>query len=278
LSASTQISLRANGLQAVYLLSMNSKAAKANNKTNSESGIPQGKTGEGSRLCIGALLFAVAAVLVTHFDTSLVKWADGTHVRGDVRRVLDMAEAYSFGPAAIVIALGVFLSDQRSKWVTARLFAYPIVAGLFADVLKLGIPRLRPRGLAELAILQDAAPSGWDTFALFNSVPGFDQIGNGSSSIWQAFPSAHSATAVGLAIGLCRLYPHARWYFLALAVFAGLQRIVATAHYPSDVLAGASVAMLSCWLLERKSFLSLAISNRTELVESRAPISLSRAA
>ena len=56
------------------------------------------------------------------------------------------------------------------------------------------------------------------------------------------FPSAHAATAVGLAIALGVLYPRGRWLFIAFAFLAGLQRIEAQAHFASDVLAGAAVA------------------------------------
>jgi membrane-associated phospholipid phosphatase len=209
---------------------------------------------------VGAILFGAFSVLVMHFDVLVVGLLNGTLARGDVRRVIDLGEAFGFGPTAIVIALGVFIADQRTKWFTARLFAYPIIAGLVANGTKLCLPRLRPRALADLEIFQGAAPTGWDTFAVFFSLPGLAAVGDGSASVWQSFPSGHSATAMGLAIGLSRLYPQARWYFLALAAFTGLQRVVSSAHYPSDVLAGAAVAMICCWLIERKSLLSLAIT------------------
>lgn len=212
-----------------------------------------------SRLGVAGILCAAVGVLCIHIDTPLAALADGTHLRGDARRVLDLAEAFSFGPSALMIALGVVVADSRNKWFTARLFAYPILAGVLANVVKIVMPRLRPRGLPELAALLPEAPSGWDTFFYVNPVASVAELGQGSASAWQAFPSAHTATAIGLAIGLTRLYPHARWYFAALALFAGLQRIISNAHYPSDVLVGAGVAMLSCWLFEQKSAWSLAI-------------------
>jgi undecaprenyl-diphosphatase len=57
----------------------------------------------------------------------------------------------------------------------------------------------------------------------------------------QSFPSAHAATAVGLAIGLSALHPRGRWLFAAFALLAVVQRIEAQAHFSSDVLAGAAV-------------------------------------
>lgn len=237
---------------------------------------PIGSRFAPSRLGAAGLLCVVLGILCIHIDTPLVAFADGTHVRGDARRVLDLAEAFSFGPSAMVIALGVVLADSRSKKLTARLFAYPLLAGILANVVKLAIPRLRPRGLTELASQLTDAPSAWDTFYYFTSAPDVAALGQRSASAWQSFPSAHTATAIGLAIGLSRLYPPARWYFAALAVFAGLQRIVSNAHYPSDVLAGAGAAMLACWLFELKSSWSLAI--REEANPVATPRILERAA
>ena len=59
----------------------------------------------------------------------------------------------------------------------------------------------------------------------------------------QSFPSGHTATAVGLTVGLIRLYPHGRHLFVALAVLAASQRMAASAHYLSDTVAGAAIGL-----------------------------------
>lgn len=226
------------------------------------------------RLALAGILLVVAGVLCIPFDLTLVKLADGTALRGDARRVLDLAEAFAFGPSAIVVALGVVIADGRSKRFMARLFAYPILTGVLANLMKLAIPRLRPRGLPGLISQLSEPPTGWDTFLFHCPAPSIANLGDGSSSIWQSFPSAHSATAVGLAIGLARLYPKARWYFATLAIFAGMQRVFANAHYPSDVLTGAGFAMLICWGFERMSRWSLAtrvVESELRRNESRSP-------
>jgi membrane-associated phospholipid phosphatase len=40
---------------------------------------------------------------------------------------------------------------------------------------------------------------------------------------------------------LAMLYPRGRFLFAAFAMSVGLQRILGSAHYPSDVLVGAAV-------------------------------------
>ena len=49
------------------------------------------------------------------------------------------------------------------------------------------------------------------------------------------------ATATGLAVGLIAVFPQARWWWIFLALSAGLQRVAAADHFFSDVLWGAAV-------------------------------------
>ena len=53
----------------------------------------------------------------------------------------------------------------------------------------------------------------------------------------QSFPSGHTATVWGLAIGLSWVFPKGRWLFFAVAILASIQRVTSFAHWPSDVLA-----------------------------------------
>ena len=66
---------------------------------------------------------------------------------------------------------------------------------------------------------------------------------------FQSFPSGHTATAVGLAIGLTYVFPRGKYLFAVLAVMASLQRIVSNAHWTSDVLSGAAVGLIVSGLL-----------------------------
>jgi membrane-associated phospholipid phosphatase len=61
----------------------------------------------------------------------------------------------------------------------------------------------------------------------------------------QSFPSAHTATAFGLALCLASLYPQGKGWFFTLASLVAMQRMVAGAHYLSDVLAGAAIGIVS---------------------------------
>lgn len=69
---------------------------------------------------------------------------------------------------------------------------------------------------------------------------------------FQSFPSGHSATAGALiAIGFLVL-PRFRLLFLIFALAVCASRVVVSAHYPSDVLAGLIAGyVFSLWLAER---------------------------
>ena len=102
--------------------------------------------------------------------------------------------------------------------------------GLMANLIKLTVVRTRPHAFD----FQNHAASsfgGW-----------FPMASAGSAG--QSFPSAHTATAVGLAVGLAWVYPRARGFFAALAVLVACQRVAAKFHFPSDVLVGAALGLL----------------------------------
>ena len=85
-----------------------------------------------------------------------------------------------------------------------------------ADLAKLSIQRLRPREF-------NYQGGVFDTFGpLWN-------VGHGHGS--QSFPSAHVASAVGLAVALCWLYPRGRALFVGLALLACLQRMKENVAY-----------------------------------------------
>ncbi len=68
-----------------------------------------------------------------------------------------------------------------------------------------------------------------------------------------SFPSGHTAEATAFALAVCIIYP--RWYIiipsLTWAILVGYSRMSLGVHYPSDVLAGVIIGVLSAYLCSK---------------------------
>ena len=192
---------------------------------------------------VGGLLFFV--------DLPVAGWFRQHRLPGDLARLVDFSEVFAHGLGAAVV-LGVTVSldpllRQVGRLTTARkdvvrlcLAAY--AGGLIVDFIKAAVIRVRPRAwnFSEVG-------SAFDTFgmAAAEMLPGAS-AGEGvlrKSVELMSFPSGHAAVAAGLATALAWKYPHGRFVFILLAACAGLQRVVSSAHYPSDVACGAAIGV-----------------------------------
>ena len=64
-------------------------------------------------------------------------------------------------------------------------------------------------------------------------------------------PSGHATTAFAVLVAFGTLWPRARTALLIYALLIAVSRVVVTAHYPSDVLAGALVGLAGALLVRR---------------------------
>jgi membrane-associated phospholipid phosphatase len=119
---------------------------------------------------------------------------------------------------------------RRRGWL---IFWSPMLAGALAEVLKVLVRRERP-----------AINDGEYGFR-----PWDERTWSGAGL---AFPSSHAAVAFSGAFMLARVFPRARWVGFVLAVGCGITRIVARAHFVSDVAFAAGLGYLVSWLLWRR--------------------------
>ncbi|MGH7135624.1 MAG: phosphatase PAP2 family protein [Pirellulales bacterium] len=171
------------------------------------------------------LLLAGVALAI---DMPVARWAQGRNYPRAVRELMSLAEAFGHGVGVSLVVVTVYTLDPARRRRLPRSIIAVVAAGCGANLIKLLISRSRP-GATDLLHLD-----AWHTFA------GWLPLGHNGSP-WQSFPSAHTATAVGLALVLSSLYPQGRRLFALFAVAVGLQRILGGAHFPSDVLAGAAI-------------------------------------
>ncbi|MBN2293878.1 MAG: phosphatase PAP2 family protein [Pirellulales bacterium] len=187
------------------------------------------------RLFILAAVFAILGVVAFAVDMPLARYCEYLETEGkfpgDIERLFNMSEAFGHGLGVLMILVTVFVLDADRRRRVARLAAAAFGSGLAVDCVKMMVARWRPHSF-------DLDSGGvWDTFC------GFMLFG-GESSKMQSFPSAHTATAVGLAIGLAWMYPRGRWLFTVFAALVACQRMQSCAHYLSDTLFGAALGCL----------------------------------
>ena len=185
---------------------------------------------------LSLLTLAAVALFV---DLPVAKWVSRNRPPSLLREVFDATETFGHGVGAVCIIAVIWTLDARRHAAGIGLFAASIGSGLVADGVKLLIGRQRPRAFTFVT------DNVFDTFGALLPSPAANS---------QSFPSAHAATAVGLAVGLFALYPRGRWLFGAFAVLACLSRVAVSAHFVSDVFVGAAIGWLVGQLCVRWRF------------------------
>jgi membrane-associated phospholipid phosphatase len=197
-----------------------------------------------------SLVAALLALIAIPWDLEISHLARGLDLPGDVRKFVQLSEAFAHG-ATCALLLGTLLwidiENRRKLWAAS---CVTLVCGVTANLAKYIVPRRRPHAIDPSSHL-----SVWDTWG----VPWTDSWWNEEI---RSFPSGHTATAIALAISLSFVYPKGRWIFGTIAGFAAFQRLFSGAHFASDILASASftfaIASLSFLFFSR---------NRSETME-----------
>lgn len=205
-----------------------------------------------SRLLIIAAICAVAGLFAFTIDLPVARWIKDHPVflPGDLVKFLNLAEVFAHGLGVTALIATLLVSDPAlalplpgrpagARWNFLRLVGAAAVGGLVVDLVKACVERVRPAA-ADLTALD--SPLG--TFG--------DQSLSGPlqhAAQLMSFPSGHAAAAAGLAAALGWKYPRGRPAFAALAVLSAAQRVVASAHYPSDVCFGAAIGLAAAAVL-----------------------------
>lgn len=185
---------------------------------------------------IWVVVLLLAAVAALGIDLSLQTLARANRPPGIVRDYFNATEAFGNGFGVAMILLAVFVLDRARRVQTLRLITASLGAGIAADVIKMTIARTRPNA-TDIEGLVASGASAIDTFVGFMPLA---SLGSGG----QSFPSAHTATALGLAVALAYCYPAGARLFYCFAAGVAIQRVAVGAHYLSDVLAGAAVGIV----------------------------------
>ncbi len=194
----------------------------------------------------GVMVFGVIGVLGIGASMVVDRWAlDALVVEGAGREDWNRAlRVCGYVPTWIVVGIVMALLDTRRLRTGAGIVGRHALArgigvvlgalagGAAAEVLKLVVRRARP----------DPEVAGY-AFRAFGEGT-FDSGGLG-------FPSSHTAVAFGAAWSLQRMHPEARVVWIALGAGCGATRLMAGAHWASDVVGAAVVSYAVVWALGR---------------------------
>lgn len=72
-----------------------------------------------------------------------------------------------------------------------------------------------------------------------------------SDRLNSSFPSGHASGIFGISYIVSRRYPETRIYMYSLATVVAISRVYLGRHYPTDVIAGAALGILSGYLTEK---------------------------
>ena len=186
-------------------------------------------------------LIAAGVIIVAHLLDPWV-WA---HVRDpkvyerDWGRLLRSA---GFLPTWLIVAVALWAHDKGSigwRWRGGLMLLVPAATGALAEVLKLIFRRLRPGDTSPDYVFRSFLEDPWSNKGL-------------------GMPSSHVMVAMGAAVVLARLFPRVWWMWYLIAIGCGLTRVLAVAHYASDVAVGAVTAyvvgdVLSRWGLKKRN-------------------------
>ncbi len=174
------------------------------------------------------ICFVLAALSYNYWDIPLAYYC-----RALSQPVLNIAQIvtiagesqwyyYLLVPAYLVLRF----IRKNQLWSQRILFFFVSISasGLLSSLIKWLAGRNRPMNLF------NSGQFGFDFFRTIHE----------STS----FPSGHTVTAFSLAAAVSILFPRFRIPAFAAAVAIGMSRIMITAHYLSDVLAGAGIGIL----------------------------------
>ena len=177
---------------------------------------------------MAVLIAPMGGLVIANWDGAIVDFVQRRELPGDIEKTLQLSEAFAHGSGVIVIFSLLLIIDRNHRQQLWRMVAMVVVIMIVANLSKGLFSRARPYVNDQI---DDLVGSWWPTF---------------SHKYWdtavRSFPSGHSATAAAMAFALANVYPRGRYIFGILAILACLQRVASRAHYPSDVLAGVTVA------------------------------------
>jgi len=188
------------------------------------------------RTTVPALIVSVLAILAMlgRFDHIFVAWLRPIYNASPLTPALGRFDSavtiladgtVQAGAAVLLYLLGVLFNARIREAGRSAVIGFA-VSGTLAQVLKHLFGRARPRVTMETLLVGPTLGKSYDSF-----------------------PSGHTMVTFCLAYILASRFPRYRVWFYAFAVVVAVERIICVTHFPSDVVAGALIGVLTGSLL-----------------------------
>ncbi len=181
----------------------------------------------------------VMGLLTIPADPALSRWIRAIPITNDPARELEFLGQFGQLTSVVLVFVLIALLDP-ARW--RRVFDWGLAGGLVWVVtisLKMGLGRARPR-------VEDLAGQFLGPFRTVDLGNGPERafgLGQATSANLWSMPSNHAAFAAVLAVLLACLYPRLRVFAWVLMGIVCFSRVQSGAHYVSDVLIGAGLAV-----------------------------------
>lgn len=163
------------------------------------------------------------------FDLTLFNWIHGIAGKS---RLLDFLGIFLADYSGYIVAFAAIIllmaeKDLRRKfsYYAVLIFSVILSRGILTETIRFFYDRQRP------FVALDFSPLVYE-----NS---------------HAFPSGHSSFFFAVAGAVWLFNRKWGWRFFIAAALIGLARVFAGVHWPSDILAGAAVGLLSAWISDK---------------------------
>lgn len=190
--------------------------------------------------CVGFALAAACLPLDPHAAALASKLQPGNAwaLGGDLKRELEFVQQFGAVTSCVIAWVAILLLDPVRRVRLAPFLAASLATVLTVNALKMLLGRPRPK----LGAPFELTPP-WDTHQIVDGATSVARHAWETSQLW-SFPSSHTSAAAVLAVFLAQMYPRLRPLAIGLACTVAAARVILFAHYPSDVVAGATIGLV----------------------------------
>ena len=193
----------------------------------------------------GIVLILLTPVAMLVLDHPIAQWATNhqphSFFQEELWHCVMRFEVFGHFVGVILAIVAIFLLDPSKRQWLLRLVGVVVASDMVAAFFKSLVVRFRPRFFFH----EDFTGHTQTVWQSFDGMEILKSVFGDTAS----FPSGHSAVAWSLALALSWLYPQGSRFFVFLAIMVMVQRVLSSAHFPSDTFAGAAIGILVTSLL-----------------------------